>query len=525
MKRERSEDEVFRVPEGVRGPVQALAVRIGGRLVPGTTVCRVGDTAVVFGGEDEAVVTALETRETAVAGPGDTLFLFRVCRHAFVVHGLCTSCALPVEVDKRVQLMPSQPEFFFNRDTAELVAARAKARLLATRKLSLVLDLDLTLLHATHDRRHGQVLLHGPEEDTRDIHMFQMGAGSMHWVKLRPGLDEFLERAHTKFEMHIFTHGSKEYGHKIASIIDPTGAYFSPQEGIGEKRITCMDDAYGEQERLELRSRGARDYKRLDRLFPVSSEQVLVLDDNSVWGTSPNVLRVIPYIFWNDRLPKQVTGELVANQEMPPPSTLPINFLYKTEAAHETHLQELMYILERVHTLYYEKPDQTCARLFAQARGEILQGCVAVFTGVYSKEIDAADMPLTTLLIDYGGEHRASIGAGVTHIIASHDGTDKVRQGRTAGLKVVHVDWLIDSIRHFRRMNESDYETLPKERQSISRGMNALLRELVGAYLNYDDKKADEEGEEAEIDMDEMMMLMEAASDDNDDDDDNNDNE
>lgn len=54
-----------------------------------------------------------------------------------------------------------------------------------TRKLSLVLDLDLTLLHASHDPRHSLVASLAPQEDAEEIHEFELGAHKF-WVKLRP---------------------------------------------------------------------------------------------------------------------------------------------------------------------------------------------------------------------------------------------------------------------------------------------------------------------------------------------------
>jgi TFIIF-interacting CTD phosphatase-like protein len=45
------------------------------------------------------------------------------------------------------------------------------------------------------------------------------------------GLREFLARADELFELHIFTHASRDYGKQIADILDPTGRLFSAQEG------------------------------------------------------------------------------------------------------------------------------------------------------------------------------------------------------------------------------------------------------------------------------------------------------
>jgi hypothetical protein len=67
------------------------------------------------------------------------------------------------------------------------VAEQATKRLRESRKLSLVLDLDHTLLHATGDVRHAAVLT-DPSTAADDIQLVRLNGGaSLHWIKLRPG--------------------------------------------------------------------------------------------------------------------------------------------------------------------------------------------------------------------------------------------------------------------------------------------------------------------------------------------------
>jgi hypothetical protein len=48
-------------------------------------------------------------------------------------------------------------------------------------------------------------------------------------------------------------------------------------------------------------------------------------------------------------------------------------------------------------------------------------------------------------------------------------------------VRVVHVDWLVDSIRYFRRMDEAHSAALPSERRSDAR-LDKLLEELAMSY-------------------------------------------
>ncbi len=444
------------------------------------------NTVVTEAGTDAVVVRVLVVEgQSLEAGAG--LFEYRMCGHALVVSGMCSSChALLSKVRKSamkelVQLQPSQPDMLFNKHTATRVNDQTVSRLLRSRKLSLVLDLDLTLLHATHDARHARVAAEAPPEDVTELHEFEMGSGHWkHWVKLRPGLRDFLRRANDLFELHIFTHGAKEYGLRIASVLDASGEMFAAQEGIGEKRITTLDDAYGEEERLK-KVRG-NEYKRLERLFPVSRQHVLVLDDNNVWGDCPNVLRVVPFIFFNPRLPKELVGEFVLDAE-PPPPPLPLSLLYYPEAARETHLQELMHVLERVHELFFQDTTKDVATLFGAVRREILRGCKIVLSGVYAASTPLERKWLVMLIADYGGEYCENLQAGVTHVVAAQQGTGKVKEALAVGVTVVHVDWLIESIRHFRRMDEAHYSMLPNDRRSDLR-LDKLLQELAMSYCS-----------------------------------------
>ena len=144
-------------------------------------------------------------------------------------------------------------------------------RLKEARKLSLILDLDHTLLHCSTDPAPEQLQQKLP--DLHHISLCSAGRNPNHWIKLRPGLAQFLEACHGLFELTIYTHGTREYAWKVAQVIDPKGAYFG-------NRIVSRDDC------PDLGST-----KSLERLFPGGISMALILDDNeSVWqvGASPH---------------------------------------------------------------------------------------------------------------------------------------------------------------------------------------------------------------------------------------------
>jgi len=112
----------------------------------------------------------------------------------------------------------------------------AKRRLLSSRKLSLVVDLDQTIIHATVDPTvaEWQNDPTNPNHDAvKDVQAFQLideapaARGCWYYIKLRPGLKQFLEVISKCYELHIYTMGTRAYAQHIAQIVDPDRKIFA----------------------------------------------------------------------------------------------------------------------------------------------------------------------------------------------------------------------------------------------------------------------------------------------------------
>ncbi|KAL9029548.1 MAG: hypothetical protein Q9196_002228 [Gyalolechia fulgens] len=165
----------------------------------------------------------------------------------------------------------------------------AKRRLLASKRLSLVVDLDQTVIQACVEPTIGE-WMRNPEnpnhEAVKDVREFQLvedsvgTRGCWYYIKLRPGLEGFLERMSRLYEMHIYTMGTRGYAQKIAQIIDPRRRFFGD-------RILSRDES------------GSLVAKNLQRLFPVDTKMVLIIDDRGdVWKWNENLIKVTPYDFF-----------------------------------------------------------------------------------------------------------------------------------------------------------------------------------------------------------------------------------
>jgi len=122
-----------------------------------------------------------------------------------------------------------------SQQESEKIALADTERLFGLKKLSLVLDLDHTLVHATSDARARQYLdpshpMGVPAGDLRIISlpMFEGAQNpdprhkfmrSQHFVKLRPYVKEFLEGVQDTYELSVYTAGTRRYAEEIAMVL------------------------------------------------------------------------------------------------------------------------------------------------------------------------------------------------------------------------------------------------------------------------------------------------------------------
>ena len=144
------------------------------------------------------------------------------------------------------------------------------------RKLSLVLDLDQTVLHATKDPATERMI-----EGRADIHRItfaECGPGEVYYIKLRPGLERFLEAISRLYELHVYTMGTRSYAQAVVRLFDPEGRLF--YDRILSRDVAGVD---GDQR------------KNLRRIFPVDDSTVVIVDDRAdVWDYCDNLIPVPP---------------------------------------------------------------------------------------------------------------------------------------------------------------------------------------------------------------------------------------
>ncbi|KAL9082144.1 MAG: hypothetical protein Q9159_006685 [Coniocarpon cinnabarinum] len=292
-----------------------------------------------FGGSEEVDKTFYGTFESAVdgtlrswvvqkgntiSGPSSALAeVEEECTHSVQYGGMCVECgkdlttmdyttAAPETIRASTTVTPNHQALRISDEEAARSDMEAKQRLIDHRKLSLVVDLDLTIIHASVDPTIKEWMddernpNHPAVEDVCVFELFDdaLGRNVSYFIKLRPNLYHFLQKMSKLYELHIYTMGTRAYAENIAKLVDPDRKLFG-------ERILSRTETPGEIS------------KNLRKLFPVDNRMVVIIDDRAdVWNWSNYLVRVQPFNFFvgigdinSSFLPKQ--------EDAPKPSATP----------------------------------------------------------------------------------------------------------------------------------------------------------------------------------------------------------
>jgi RNA polymerase II subunit A-like phosphatase len=225
------------------------------------------------------------------------------CPHSIQYAGLCGMCGKDMTETSwastsndteraKINMIHDQNFLTVSEQEASRAEEELQRRLLKHRKLSLVVDLDQTIIHACIDPTVGEWQNDptSPNYDAvKDVKAFQLNddgprglaLGCWYYIKMRPGLKEFLSKISEMYELHVYTMGTRAYALNIARIVD------SDKKLFGD-RIISRDE------------NGSMTAKSLARLFPVDTKMVVIIDDRAdVWPKNrPNLIKVHPYDFF-----------------------------------------------------------------------------------------------------------------------------------------------------------------------------------------------------------------------------------
>lgn len=379
--------------------------------------------------------------------------------------------------------------------------------LLAAKKLSLVLDLDQTVLHATKDEFIND-LLEGRPELSGQIHPITV-AGERYFIKLRPHLQEFLTRMSHLFEMHVYTMGTRDYAQAVVKLFDP-------QKHLFYDRILTRDDARATIAGVHADGlSGEQHRKNLKRLFPTDDSTVLIVDDRAdVWEYSRNLVPVPPCTQRRDPVGADIfvdtffvgVGDINRTSVPSPPRFL----LSETEEARpesaepdgetkselslpslkeeeqpssplgiQNHVKEIIKddvdeelpliadILDKVHETFFSRlansgpgfamPD--VKEILEARKRTVLSGVNLAFSGIIPTGMPPERFELWRLATMFGASCSPTVRPGhTTHLITFRTDTDKVLQAIEAGnISIMRPDWLLRCFREWKRAPEKEH--------------------------------------------------------------------
>ncbi|XP_047337494.1 RNA polymerase II C-terminal domain phosphatase-like 4 [Impatiens glandulifera] len=223
------------------------------------------------------------------------------------VGGLCFVCGWQlssnsptmtnyVDVDERIPLKYvlddfsiTKKEFFLFRCT------NYRTNLIEKKKLSLILDLDNTLIHSIS---FDDFLKEDHTRDSKSLKEKGIVTSQKRKIltKIRPYVTCFLKEMSKLFELYIYTLGSRSYANAFANMVDRDEALF-------DWRVISRDDCTTKGE------------KNLDVVLGGEEKAVVIVDDNeSVWPKhKDNVLQIKPYYYWQKNQKKTESTENSSN--------------------------------------------------------------------------------------------------------------------------------------------------------------------------------------------------------------------
>ncbi|KAI9472463.1 MAG: hypothetical protein EXX96DRAFT_357301 [Benjaminiella poitrasii] len=369
-----------------------------------------------------------------------------------------------------------------SREEAERLEAENARRLLKSRKLSLIIDLDQTIVHATTSQQYVPSSLE--ELEKNDIRQFKLpGSEITYYVKLRLGLDEFLKEIDSLYELHIYTMGTRDYAEAITKEIDSKGDIF-------KERILSRNES------------GSVTQKKLQRLFPCDTSMVVVLDDRwDVWNFAPNLIRIKPYEFFvgiDDRHYESTNTTATENKH---------SYLAIKQDTKDNELYTMLKILKQIHQAFYSKPIEDkstdVTRIIPDMKQQVLKDTIITFSDriLPQQDITHSDPSLSwiwQMASAYGAHCSIDLTGKTTHLIAiPATSRNKVKAARRYGhpnLHVVTPGWLFDSTARWSIQPEDNY-ALPELKNSDNE-----------EYQDEDDMTEDPNDEAAEDDSDEDLV-------------------
>lgn len=325
-----------------------------------------------------------------------------------------------------------------SNEELEKAKREERAKVLERGKLTLILDLDHTLLNSAqfkelsqeqHDMLHECIAHEQTALPSGKRPLLYCLRHMGFFTKLRPHVFEFLEAVSRICQPYVYTMGDKAYAKEMVKLIDPDGKIF-------HGRVISNNDSTSSH------------VKDLDIVLGGETSAIIVDDTERVWPSNQgNLIRLDRYHFFPSSASSfQQKGQSVMDRSMVDEG--------EPGGPGRAVLLDVLAVIESAHRSFFKHVGETEPDvrdlLVSPTRLDLpLSGVTFVMSGITALgDRNPARHPLRLLASTLGATFAQSIEAGgdsITHVIAKSAGTEKVKWAKKTNgrVKVVSPDWLV----------------------------------------------------------------------------------
>ena len=225
----------------------------------------------------------------------DKKIILEPCKHDTFYFNLCTKCGFEKTENNNLNKSYGflNKGFSYSKEKAETLEKSYVNNYLQQKKLILLLDLDNTIIHTSprgllkeevvylkdkYKNYFGEILI------KNELNRFDYIL-----AKFRPFLKTFLKNIKDKYEIFIYTQGTKEYA---TGIIEYINSNFEKDSLSTERMMYRVLD-----------ENGYAKSKSIKNVFPTQEKMVLIIDDLiEVWKENEdNLICIYPYKFFTEK--------------------------------------------------------------------------------------------------------------------------------------------------------------------------------------------------------------------------------
>ena len=350
------------------------------------------------------------------------------CPHRAIFDGICAECGKFVTPDSKY--IKFRGVYILSSENS---ITQIERYLIKNKKLALIVDLDKTLIDAIRfiNEEESKKIIMVDQENESEYMYFNTNESIL--IRLRPYLQEVLEKISPYFYMQVYTLAERSYALKVLQKIDPNGKYFN--------------------QRLLSREDSTKNKKSISDLLLSGQNMAVVIDDTrSVWTnkegmTIQNLVQIKPFHFF----PTIKNGRKIKNKlEI-------IQSAVKQSDKKSSYLKRMANVLTEIHSKYFEyKAVKTVPDIINEMKASVFKGCYLYFCSIWSDENIEQKKLYVNDAKSFGANVLKKFVPYVTHIITNNPNHDDVVEAKKyKGIYIVNYKWFVNSIFRYERQKEN----------------------------------------------------------------------